>query len=429
MFNSNKCRNNKERQQGVVLLFIISILILGSAAFFLSIQNKNQAKLEKHQATTEELQKAKEALIAYAVNYSFNHLNNDGRAVDIGPGHLPCPDLDNSGSPNLTCGEHVIGRLPMRWLIDNPRVEDADSQFEIYPHASDSTNRFWYMPSRKFLYSGMGDRAVNPDTVAEITVDGVSDIVAVIIDPGDPVLKQTRPSNNVDDYLEGANADGDANFVTSAPGAFNDRLIFITKEEMMPLVERVVLHHVSNALIAFDAPKDGGNRYRYFPFAAPLGDVDQDTCEDGLLIGRLPINVACAPGLGSDDEAEWDLVLDEWVANNQWEDFIYYHIDLGCANNTGCEGPAIEVNIDGEMGLGYAGLVAMFGTEIDTEVTSNSDVQVRSSSDGPNEVDQYLDTTESTDGDLVYEFRRQGENNNDYAIPFRRRPEDDSLSQ
>ena len=51
--------------------------------------------------------------------------------------------------------------------------------------------------------------------------------------PGLSFNGQNRPSNNVADYLEHANADGDNNFVTRADSDFNDHVLVITRQEQM----------------------------------------------------------------------------------------------------------------------------------------------------------------------------------------------------
>ena len=60
------------------------------------------------------LARAKAALIGYSATYAEQHqgLPSSG----IAPGFLPCPDVDDDGSPDGACGSDASGRLPWRRL-------------------------------------------------------------------------------------------------------------------------------------------------------------------------------------------------------------------------------------------------------------------------------------------------------------------------
>ncbi len=70
-------------------------------------------------------------------------------------------------------------------------------------------------------------------------------------------------------YLEGDNSNGDATYQAGPPTAtFNDQLLAITRDMLMPSVEQRVARQARKCLENFAAT--AGGRY---PFAAPIGDV------------------------------------------------------------------------------------------------------------------------------------------------------------
>src|SRR6185436_5506383 len=91
----------------------------------------------RERATERALAEAREALLAFAAD----------RAIDtvVGAGYLPCPDLDNDGWAEPTCGslagdigqDERIGRLPWKTL-GIADVRDGDGE------------RLWYAVSAKY---------------------------------------------------------------------------------------------------------------------------------------------------------------------------------------------------------------------------------------------------------------------------------------
>ena len=208
------------------------------------------------------LQEARAALLGYAVSYADTHPGH-------GPGFLPCPDRDNDGAtdggscalaPNAT----TMGRLPYETL-EIPRVMD---------HAGEV---LWYALADNYRNNPKG--VLNSDTPGNFTVDARDDIVAVVFAPGPPLAAQSRGTaaeqRDVSNYLEGDNADKNARFVTQAGAlqdghdqdTFNDRLLVITRQELMQAVEKRVLGEVARALT--DYQKNNGAYPWLSPFVAP----------------------------------------------------------------------------------------------------------------------------------------------------------------
>lgn len=227
-----------KHQTGVALLLFILVLVLGASTLLVSKLNKASAQYYRDDLTMTALMKAKEALIGYAVSYP------DIVNPAFGPGYFSCPDTNGNGSPNPPCGtiappaDFPVGRLPWEFI----GLEDIrDSAGE----------QLWYAVSDNYRNNPKSNLPMNSELPGQLSLDGANDIVAVIIAPGSSFNGQNRPSNNVNDYLEGDNNNGDANFITNAAGNFNDQVIAITRQELMEVVEKRVLGEVDQTLTTY----------------------------------------------------------------------------------------------------------------------------------------------------------------------------------
>lgn len=244
-----------KKQTGAALLALVLLIVIGSTFFLVSKLNTNIALTQRSEETGAALSAAKEALIGYAITYP------DKVNPDEGPGYLPCPDIDNDGDAEGICSlggvNDTIGRLPYETL----ELEDL---------RDGSGQRFWYALSENFRN--------NPKIVplnsespasAQLSVNGRTDIVAIIFAPGEPFDNQNRTAgpNNVANYLEDDNSDFDTSFITSVNNPnINDRLIVITRQELMQAVEKRVLGEVRKMMI--DYFSDHGA----YPWLAPFAD-------------------------------------------------------------------------------------------------------------------------------------------------------------
>jgi hypothetical protein len=233
---------NQRAQQGIILIGLMVVLVLAAGATFLQQANRSNAMaIEREAKTMAALLAARDALVAKAV------LNTER------PGSLPCPDIQTNnpgnnipgdGKADLLAGNHCPayeGWLPWRTLdLDDPRDEAGE--------------RLWYILSPNFRDDD--SVKINSNSIATLNLDGQSDLVALIIAPGRAVGGQTRPSNNIIDYLDDANGnaatsnrDGD-NFFFSAPPSttFNDRIIAIDKTSWLNSVSMRVLGEIRHAV-------------------------------------------------------------------------------------------------------------------------------------------------------------------------------------
>ncbi|HEX3061317.1 MAG TPA: hypothetical protein VHP55_01555 [Usitatibacter sp.] len=188
------------RQRGALLLLAL-VLALAAIACVVAMDLAAAAGSARRERVSEAaLTQARDALIAYAVDRPINAV--------VGPGYLPCPDLDNDGWAEPTCGslsgdtgqEQRLGRLPWKTL-GLPDLRDGYGE------------RLWYAVSSK--YKGLlncgashGCLDMSPDAaLGTITVRDASGVVlhdgtvaesyranqggaiAVVFAPGAPVSR------------------------------------------------------------------------------------------------------------------------------------------------------------------------------------------------------------------------------------------------
>ena len=281
------------RQSGAALLILLALFATAAIYMLVSSLNKGSvalslARSEKDRAV---MQEAKAALIAWAAAQALTAAR---------PGGLPCPDRNNDGNAEGSCGStNRLGRLPYKTLGIG---ELRDSSGEL----------LWYGLSSNFRNTG----TVNSDRQGTITVSGLTpatNAVAVVLAPGTRLGTQdrspggtacnsdTQPCNNAINYLEGINGDNvdTATYVAATENLtdsvtanlFNDQLLVITQQDLMSIVEPVVAARIERDIVRqyiYDASDTspstqwsdtpGPNKSRYFnawggfPFAAPFTD-------------------------------------------------------------------------------------------------------------------------------------------------------------
>jgi len=343
-------------QRGAALLIFTLILTLGLLSAFLNrINATTQQAIQRDQITSDALAQAKEALIGYAASV---YVSTTGR-----PGDLPCPDRDNDGKAGTTiplvtaCGnawgsnqDRRLGRLPWKDL-GLPDLRDASGE------------RLWYAVSNNFKKQ-THTASLNSDTNGTITVrdadgnilhdgDASTGVVAVIIAPGAPItrqdaLQQDRTAGNINNrlhYLDNIAAEDNADFdetVTLTNGFFtgpvrdasgtmiaNDRIMVITRDEIMVAIEKRVASEASNCLKDYAA--DPLNQGR-LPWAADMvlsaGGNYSDTTNTRF--GRLPdtFNNTVTSSGGSPMKNGWttscNLNMGTWW--NNWREFVFYAV-------------------------------------------------------------------------------------------------------
>ena len=351
-------------QRGALLLLATLVLLL-AIGFVLAIDLAAPAsRAARERATEQALAQAREALLGYAVDRPLNAI--------VGPGYLPCPDLDDDGWAESTCGSLAgdsgqrerLGRLPWKTL-GIAELRDGDGE------------RLWYAVSTR--YKGLLNCAasaacvdMSPDVaLGTITVreaggallhDGTiaqpyraaeGGAVAVVIAPGAPLGSQSRncaagecadPAN----YLEGdnaafvdrsdaagrwRNADGFTQGPAARPDgglAMNDRLTALGYRDVMPrMMRRVALEAAAclrswaAAHAAYPAP---------VPLCAQAGAPASWTGVEGARFGRIADTAwedACT--LAAPASHSW------WKA---WRLHVFYALQPGAIDILDAQGRA-----------------------------------------------------------------------------------------
>lgn len=280
---------SRHSQNGVSLLLFLFIVLSLGATLFVTSWSSNDVRLMLDAKTEESLAIAKDALIGRATS-------DDNR-----PGSLPCPDTNGDGVAESFLGNDCpayTGRLPYKTLKTG-ELRDASGEL------------LWYTLSpslRDHPYAS----PINPNTPATLNLDAVPNIAAIIIAPGPPLPGQNgRPSNQMGDYLDGSNADGNNNF-SSGPlsAAFNDKTIALTRSELFSRVNRRILGEIRGPDDQTPSLPNRGLRAYGAPF--PWADGNNDGWADlNVTTGKLPFN---EPGL----------VLDAWLGANGWPALVNY---------------------------------------------------------------------------------------------------------
>jgi hypothetical protein len=360
------------RARGVVVLITLLLVLgvgIGLVTSGVTRTIPLQARIELR--ATIAMGEAKQALIGRAV------------ADDDRPGSLPCPDavtnvagnVPNDGIADEIAGGQCpayLGRLPWKTL-GLPDLRDEHGE------------RLWYALSPKYRDDASAqpinsdtpavlvpppghDRLVHLNTTATVLVPQA---VAIIFSAGAPVGAQARdtatapcattgtdiPRNQcATNYLEGTGGAAAANNASpagpyiAAPkhAAFNDRLMTITAEELMPLVEVRVASELRTVLIEYRVE----SKCQCYPWAGNALGVSTP----GLNRGRIPSALALPEDWGDTDVPQ----LPAWFDANRWGDVIYYTAGQTSLQNKGalcasCTSPTLIVD-------GAGGYSALFMT-------------------------------------------------------------------
>jgi hypothetical protein len=211
----------KARSRGTALVAATLALLVALGMFLVLEIAAGPGSAERERVTARALAAAREALIAYAADRPIS--------AAVGPGYLPCPDTDNDGWAESTCGSQSgdigqaerLGRLPWKTLgLDDLRDGHGE--------------RLWYAVSSKHkgLLNCAASRAcvdMSPDAaLGTITVrdnsgtllhDGTiaepyrafeGGAVAVILAPGPPLARAAPGGGGAEQSRSCAPGDCDA---------------------------------------------------------------------------------------------------------------------------------------------------------------------------------------------------------------------------
>lgn len=300
----------RRRQRGIALLMVVALVAIGATFLLLRSLNAATWRTDRYRVTQEALVTAKEALVARAVTDSNR------------PGSLPCPDTDDDGRAELFAGNQCpsyVGRLPWRTL-DLPDLRDASGE------------RLWYVLSPTHRDHAAA-QPINSNTVGQLTLTGAqpaTNVLAIVAAPGSTLIRagaatlQERscivgtncdasqkcttspaaltPKCNPVNYLDisgGVDNAGGGNTLVSAleSETFNDRVLAILADDVMPLVEKRVGREFAQKLRdhydAWDNSPNVSPNKGFYPWAALFTDPENvQAGSDGTLQGLLPFSPA-----------------------------------------------------------------------------------------------------------------------------------------
>ena len=216
------------RPHGAILILAALIVLLAMVAVFAAAARLDAAG--RATLTERALAQAREALIAYAADRPVNSL--------VGPGYLPCPDLDGDGWAESTCGslggdsgqERRLGRLPWKTL-GLPRLRDADGEPLWYAVSSKYKGLLNCAASRACIDMTPGaalgtitvrdpsGRAIQDGTLVDPERAARGGAAAVIFAPGPPLARIRADGTRVEQRRECApgDCDGDGRCLTDPP--------------------------------------------------------------------------------------------------------------------------------------------------------------------------------------------------------------------
>lgn len=172
----------------------------------------------------------------------------------------------------------------------------------------------------------------------------------------------------------------------------NDRISFITIDELMEAAERRAAQYLAGRLRTYYAVNG------FFPYAAAVGPGPNRQCQNGLTRGLIPdvAGGSCThPRFDTDDVPA---SVQNWFEANLWNDYFYYAVAAPCTQAQ----PAFNCNtVPGNLVTGsltnVRAIVIGTGAPIGAApfAQSKGAAQVRPSAI----LADYLDSTENTNGD------------------------------
>ena len=460
----NQCRAN--RQRGIALIIVLVLLGLLVGVLAIGFTGDLVRQNDKERRTTDALAKAKEALIGYAANYRDEH---PGQVF----GYLPCPDVDGNpgeGTAKTACGvtdATVIGRLPWKTL-ELPPLRDGDDECLWYAVSGDFKNNpqtglmnwdtnglieIMAPDGTNFAAGGSGSTAIPTRRAAAVI------FAAGAILPGqDRSLAMTYPPTICSgNYIAANYLDTDAastinngsatsttanalsryiaafnsNRTAAATNTFNDRMLFITPDEIfagrakkrsdfLPNLtdpNASMLKSLADCIVRYGQGNGSPLNLldRRLPWAAPLtmtnfGDANNYDDAAGKYSGRLPyivdtsastsqnlpiLNLLLPPSGQnlSNFCPNWGTYNEFW---NNWKDHVFYAVAKEFAPSNVSLAAQVAapctfdecLNVDSATGIAA---VLIFAGEKQTGKSRNNDANPLYSSADKANVTNYLE--------------------------------------
>jgi len=308
----NDALKTRQQQRGIALVALLALIVLGACYWMYTALNVNTASaaVERSKRDSDVLQQAKAALIGQVALQAAS-------STEPNPGRLPCPEKAAdagtaneglpanaiAGNPFGYCGAAgavVVGRLPWKALgLD--KLQDS------------ATEPLWYAVAPSWvIQTAGGNTTINSDNppLGGLTSTTGEDAIAVIFAPGQSLPGQSRqPINGVtaplaQNYLDAQN--GTLGVLTQfaktgAADTFNDRVIMITRAELMPEIEAAVADRIARQIAPQirDAYSTGyWTATPTLPFASAFADPSTASYKGAAAVtqGLLPVTYSTTGG-------------------------------------------------------------------------------------------------------------------------------------
>ena len=275
----------QKHQSGFALLFVVIALLGMAMVGFSDLLNKtvSQQAQQKRIDNIKRLKLAKDALLAYSVDYKIDN--------DVGDiGKLPCPDVrdintnpvDTGGIQDGSCGlkgVNTVGYLPYKSL-GLGKVTDSDNECFWYVVSANYKNNSVYglrnWDSNGFL------KVVDENGTLQHGNTEEDYPIALIISPGKSInqnragvddLSDCQANYDISNYLEGGpnidysadlplTADTEWTFLQPSSGAalknrnYNDQIIAVYKDELWDKVKAMKDLDTTNPIAAIKTLTD-----------------------------------------------------------------------------------------------------------------------------------------------------------------------------
>jgi len=327
-----------------LLIFAIIALTVAGGAYFIQSRNAADPDIRNSKKTSTALAQAKHILENYSIAF-------DPSPPTVNPtiGRLPFPDRFNGsfdGFANCITGSlnnnQLLGRFPSRG--SNTPCKNVFINADLQ---DSSKSNLWYVVATHMVQhannTNFSTAYLNPNlstypgwlTIYDENGNIISDRVAFIVfAPGTALAGQDRSNPGTNNFLDSFNVPGQGNinnavndlrFVKANETAtFNDRLIYITIDELMPKLERRVLNEL-RVLLNQHLINNGE-----YPLPTTLTDFNH----------RCDLLSAPSPGYGfiANKNNDCPSFLNVPTYLDAWLDYIIYEPRQDCVNtNTaGC---------------------------------------------------------------------------------------------
>jgi hypothetical protein len=317
------------KQRGQALLLLVALVVLGLTVLGLGFIRPAASAINADNRTTLALAQAKDALIGWATSHPDE------------PGLLPYPDRNADGDYNgysdcpPTSGNPalLLGMLP--FIGERSPCQNPQATINL-DKVDGSGEKLWYAVSGNLVraQTGAPNIAANLSdatvtgwlTVRDATGAVLSSLVAfVVLSPGPVVPGQDRsgPAPNATNFLDNFTVSGttysnwdvtlgfvsaqDTAKVPAGSNQFNDRLLYVTRDEYRNAIAKRVAGELKKAINQYYAT------IWSYPYAAPNPDGE---CVSGTLSGYIPSQDA-VPDCGGALTG-----LPPWF--NDWEGYVTY---------------------------------------------------------------------------------------------------------